>query len=186
MEKGTGGELNHVLPRWLIEAAFVVMVLSAICSWHDIQVWISANCPVLLAVVQNAGMLVMYYAIMMAMRPLNHSLTWLWCCVIALGVAGFVTVTLGPAFALYNFYVATLHSLAYLPLGTLLMVWHPGRLRVVGGWMILRILVMTLIPVLIYVVLGISTGSVFDLIFEVACLLIEVTYAWLLRRALIN
>lgn len=136
MEKGTRGELNHVLPRWLIEAAFVVMVLSAICSWHDIQVWISANCPVLLAVVQNAGMLVMYYAIMMAMRPLNHSLTWLWCCVIALGVAGFVTVTLGPAFALYNFYVATLHSLAYLPLGTLLMVWHPGRLRVVGGWMI--------------------------------------------------
>jgi hypothetical protein len=72
-----------------------------------------------------------------------------------------------------------------LPLGTLLIIWHRGMLRTVGIWMILRMLVFTLIPVLLYVVLNVETDSTFDLAFEVACLLIESTYAWLLRRTLI-
>ena len=186
MEEKQTEVLNSGLPRWLIEVATVVMVLSAICGWHDLQVWFNAHCPFALALAQNAGMVVVYYAIMMGMSPLRHPLTWLWWLSIALCVAGFVTVALGPAYALYNFYVASLFSLVYLPLGTLLVVWHPGRLRAVGYWMILRILVMTLIPVLLYVVLNIETDSTFDLSFEVICLCIEVVYALLLRRALLN
>ncbi len=177
--------LKSGLPRWLIETAFVLMVLSAICSWHDFQVWFNANCPVALALAQNVGMVVMYFAVMKGMALLRHPLTWLWWVVIALCLAGFVTVSLGPAYGLYNFYLASLLSLAYLPLGTLLVIWHPGRLRALGAWMILRILVMTLIPVLLYVVLAVETNSIFDLTFEVACLLIETVYAWLLRRTLL-
>jgi len=174
--------LNSGLPRWLIETAFVLMIASAICSWHDFQMWFNANCPIALALAQNAGMLVMYFAVMKGMAPLRHPLTGLWATVSVLCLAGFVTVALGPAYGLYNFYVASLLALAYLPLGTLLIVWYPGRLRTLGAWMILRILVMTLIPVLLYVVLDVKTDTTFDLAFEVACLFVEIAYAYLLRR----
>ena len=76
-------------------------------------------------------------------------------------------------------------SLVALPLGTQLVVWHRGRLRAVGIWMIVRMLAFTLLPVLLYVVLNVETDSTFDLVYEVACLVIECTYAWLLRRALL-
>lgn len=177
--------LNSGLPRWLIEAAFAIMVLSAICSWHDFQMWFNAHCPVVLALVMNVGMVIMYFAVMKGMALLRHPLTAWWWAAIALCVAGFVTVSLGPAYALYNFYVASMLSLVALPLGTLLIIWHRGRLRAVGIWMIVRILFFTLLPVLLYVVLKVETDSTFDLVYEVACLLIESTYAWLLRRALI-
>jgi hypothetical protein len=68
---------------------------------------------------------------------------------------------------------------------SLLIIWHQNRLRAVGIWIIVRILFFTLLPVLLYVVLNVETNSTFDLIYEVACLLIECTYAWLLRRTLI-
>ena len=177
--------LNSGLPRWLIEAAFAIMVLSAICSWHDFQMWFNAHCPVVLALVMNVGMIIMYFAVMKGMALLRHPLTAWWWSAIALCVAGFVTVSFGPAYALYNFYVASMLSLVALPLGTLLIIWHRGRLRAVGIWMIVRILFFTLLPVLLYVVLKVETNSPFDLVYEVACLLIETTYAWLLRRALI-
>ena len=175
--------LNSGLPRWWVEAAFCLMVVSAVCSWHDFQMWFNAHFPLGLALAQNVGMVMMYYAVMRSMMPLRHPLTGWWWAEVVLCVAGFITVSLGPAYALYNFYVASLLSLVSLPLGTLLIIWHRGPLRTVGIWMILRILVFTLIPVLLYVVLNVETDSTFDLMFEVACLLIEATYAWLLRRS---
>ncbi|MBR1503687.1 MAG: hypothetical protein IJ618_07395 [Prevotella sp.] len=185
MEYRTIKVLNSGLPRWLIEAAFIIMVLSAVCSWHDFQLWFNAHCPIALALVQNVGMIIMYFAVMKGMALLPHPLTALWWTAIALCVAGFITVSMGPAYALYNFYVASLLSLVALPLGTLLIIWHQNCLRAVGIWMIVRILFFTLLPVLLYAVLNVETNSTFDLIYEVACLFIECTYAWLLRRTLI-
>jgi len=185
MEEKNIKVLNSGMPRWLIEAAFAVMVLSAVCSWHDFQLWFNAHCPVGLALIMNVGMVTMYFAVMKGMALLRHPLTLWWWIAIVLCVAGFITVSLGPDYALYNFYVASLLSLVAFPLGTLLIIWHPGRLRAVGIWMIVRILAFTLLPVLLYVVLEVETNSTFDLSYEVACLLIECTYAWLLRRTLI-
>lgn len=175
--------LNSGLPRWWIEVAFCLMIVSAICSWHDFQMWFNAHFPLGLALAQNVGMVMMYYAVMKSMAPLRHPMTVWWWAEMVLCAAGFVTVSLGPAYALYNFYVASLLSLIGLPMGTLLTIWHRGPLRAVGIWMILRNLFFSLIPVLLYVVLDVETDSTFDLVFEVVCLLIEVTYAWLLRRS---
>lgn len=63
MEEKQTEVLNSGLPRWLTEAATVIMILSAICSWHDIQVWLNVHCPFALALAQNVGMVVMYYAV---------------------------------------------------------------------------------------------------------------------------
>jgi len=185
MENKNSKALRSGMPRWLIEVTFVLMVISAICSWHDLQLWFNAHSPLLLAVAQNAGMVLMYVAMMRHMSRLSHPLTAGWWTLIVLCAVGFVTVSLGPAYSLYNFYAASLMTLVYLPMGTLLTVWHQGPLRAVGIWMIVRILVLTLIPVVLYVVLNVETSSTFDLLFEAVCLLTEVTYAWLLRRALL-
>ena len=60
--------LNSGLPRWWVEAAFCLMVVSAVCSWHDFQMWFNAHFPLGLALAQNVGMVMMYYAVMKIAR----------------------------------------------------------------------------------------------------------------------
>jgi hypothetical protein len=178
--------LDGRMSRWLVEAAFVVMVLSAVCHWGGLHVWVSTHLPVTFGLLENAGQLVMCLGVMRGMRPLAHPLTVLWWVVIVLCIVDMLNASLGQAVSLVGFYLALFWSLVYLPLGTLLCIWYRGRLRWLGVWMMLRVLVLTLLPVLLYVVLRVETGAVFDVLFEAVTVVLAVVYAWLFRTLLVG
>lgn len=62
--------VNSGLPRWLIEAAFVCILLQAASNWTPLMHWMETNAPLALAAVQTFGALVMYVGLMRGMRPL--------------------------------------------------------------------------------------------------------------------
>lgn len=170
-------------PRAVLDGAFVIMVLAAICSYHTISEWMMAHAPVLNAVLSTLGMVVIYYACMRGMKGLPHPLTWLWWAAIGLNLLGFVLTCFGDALHAVNAATATLLPLVYLPLGILILVWYRGRLGKAGIWMVIRILVVNLVPVLFYMagLLDTSWGLV---LMEVITIGTDLWYAWTLRRVL--
>lgn len=75
--------------------------------------------------------------------------------------------------------------LIYLPLGILIMVWYRGNLEHAGILMIIRILVVSLVPVAFYL-LGLLEKTSWRIIQEVITIGVELVYVWVLRRTLIN
>ena len=70
--------VNHVesgLPRWLIEAAFVCLLLQAASNWTPLLHWMEENAPLALAFIQTFGALVMYIGLMRGMRSLYRPMT---------------------------------------------------------------------------------------------------------------
>lgn len=60
--------LRSGLPRLLIEFAFALMVLSAVCTYGPIQNWMISHIPILTGLLNTAGMVVMYYATLRGMK----------------------------------------------------------------------------------------------------------------------
>ncbi len=176
--------LHSGLPRPLIEAAFVVMVLAAICSYGPVNRWLLTHASLLLGLLNTAGMVVMYYALLRGMKGLAHPLTVLWWIAIGLNLLDFVLLCLGEAALGLSAACATALPLIYLPLGILLLVWYRGRLGQVGLWMIIRILIVNLVPVLFYVT-GLLESQWGLIAMEVITIFIDLWYAWTLRRVLV-
>ena len=175
--------LRSNLPRFVLDSAFAIMVLAAICSYHTVNEWMLAHVPVLYAVLTTIGMVVIYYACLRGMKELYHPLTWLWWVAIGLNLLGFVLGCFGEALHAINAATATLLPLIYLPLGILLLIWYRGRLGAVGHWMIIRILTVNLVPVFFYMAGFIDTT--WGLIaMEVITISVDIWYAWVLRRVL--
>ena len=176
--------LHSGLPRILIESAFAMMVVSAVCSYVPVQNWMISHVPILNGVINTVGMIVMYYAMLRGMKGLPHPLTALWWIAIGMNLLGFVFLCLGEAAHGLSAVSATLLPLIYLPLGILLLVWYRGRLGNVGMWMIIRILVVNLVPVLFFVTGLIKTqwGLV---VMDIITISADLLYAWALRRVLV-
>lgn len=171
------------MPRVVLDASFIVMVLAALCSHHVVSEWMMVHAPVLNAFLTTTGMVVIYYACMRGMKGLPHPLRWLWWAVIGLNLLGFVLSCLGDKLHALNAGTATLLPLVYLPLGTLIFVWYRGRLGSVGLWMVIRILVVNLVPVLFYMAGILETGWGLW-VMEVITIGVDLWYAWTLRRVL--
>lgn len=60
--------LHSGLPRMLIEFAFALMVLSAVCTYGPVQSWMISHIPILTGLLNTAGMVVMYYAMLRGMK----------------------------------------------------------------------------------------------------------------------
>lgn len=177
--------LHSGLPRMLIEFAFALMVLSAVCTYGPVQSWMISHIPILTGLLNTAGMVVMYYAMLRGMKGLPHPLTALWWIAIGMNLLGFVFFCLGePAHGLSAAF-ATLLPLIYLPLGILLLIWYRGYLGNVGMWMTLRILIVNLIPVLFYVT-GLLEFRWGLIAMEVITISADLLYAWALRRVLVH
>jgi len=176
--------LSCRIPRGVIEAAFCIMIAAAICSWHSINEWMLAHIPVVLGLVNTVGMVILYYAIMRGMKPLEHPLTVLWWIVIGVNLAGFVIYCIGDAAHGVSAITATALPLVYLPLGILIYVWYRGHLGQAGLWMVIRILVVNLIPVLFYMA-GLLECSWGIVLMEVLTIGVDICYAWALRRVLV-
>lgn len=177
--------LQSGLPRPVIESAFAVMVISAICSYVPVNNWMYLHIPVVLGLIHTVGEAVIYYAFLRGMKGLAHPLTALWWIAIVVNLCDFVIFCLGESMHDLSAATATALPLIYIPLGTLLMVWYRGRLGQVGFWTIIRILVTILVPVLFYVI-GLLESSWGSAVMEIVTISVDIWYAWILRSVLVG
>lgn len=180
--------VNHVdsgLPRWLIEAAFVCYLLQAIVNWAPLLHWMNdVHLSWLRGIVQTFGAVVMYVGLKRGMKPLYRPFTVWWWIVIALNLAGFVTELIPAIMFSVGLPVAVSLMLVYLPLGSAIFYNYRGRLRQVGLWMVLYILISSIIPVVSFLLAGPESGLA-NLPMEIPTIAVIVIYAWVQRRVLI-
>lgn len=179
--------VNHVesgLPRWLIEMAFVCLILQGITTWTPILHWFMEHAPILLAIIQTFGAIVMFYAVMQGMKSLYKPFTYLWWIVIALNLAGFVTTSIPVINEIIGIPIAISLMLVYIPLGCSIAIFYRGRLQQVGIWMVLYILISAIIPVVWF--LFANDSSLMDILLESSTIGVVFIFAWMLRRVLIG
>ena len=175
--------INHLdsgLPKWVITAASVIMVVAAICTITKVDLWLKEHASIAIALINTVGMVTMYYATMRGMKRLYHPLTAWWVIVLVLNILSFICILFEAALPEVSFIVACALPLAYLPLGALIIIWYRGRLQQVGIWMIVRILVVFLLPIAWYM-LGIGLNNLF---LDTIIVIIELIYAWQFYRLL--
>ena len=179
--------VNHVesgLPRWLIEMAFVCLILQGITTWTPILHWFMEHAPILLAIIQTFGAVVMFYAVMQGMKSLYKPFTYLWWIVIALNLAGFVTTSIPVINEIIGIPIAISLMLVYIPLGCSIAIFYRGRLQQVGIWMVLYILISAIIPVVWF--LFANDSSLMDILLESSTVGVVFIFAWMLRTVLIG
>ena len=179
--------VNHVesgQPRWLIEMAFVCLILQGITTWTPILHWFMEHAPILLAIIQTFGAVVMFYAVMQGMKSLYKPFTYLWWIVIGLNLAGFVTTSIPVINEIIGIPIAISLMLVYIPLGCSIAIFYRGRLQQVGIWMVLYILISAIIPVVWF--LFANDSSLMDILLESSTVGVVFIFAWMLRRVLIG
>ena len=81
--------------------------------------------------------------------------------------------------------VAVSLMLVYLPFGSLIAYCYRGRLRQVGVWMALYILVSSIVPVLWYLSSAPDSGIV-NWLMEICTVGVILVYGWMQRRVLVR
>ena len=180
--------VNYVdsgLPRWLIEVAFVCYLLQAAINWTPLMHWMEAHAPLAQATIQTFGALVMYFGLMRGMKPLYRPMTAAWWIVIALNIAGFVPLLFPVLMETVGMPVAVSLMLVYLPFGCAIAYNYRGRLRHVGIWMALYILISSIVPVVSFLLVGPESGLA-NLSMEIPTIAVIIIYAWVQRRVLVK
>jgi hypothetical protein len=108
-----------------------------------------------------------------------------WWIVIVLNIAGFLTSAIPAIMYTVGLPVAVSLMLVYLPFGCLIAFCYRGRLRQVGIWMALYILISSIIPVLSYLLFGPESGLA-NLPMEIPTIAVIIIYAWVQRRVLVT
>ena len=178
-------QVDSGLPRWLIEAAFVCILLQAACNWTPLMHWMEANAPLALAAVQTLGALVMYVGLMRGMRPLYRPMTIAWWIVIALNVAGILPYFAPALLYTIGLPLAVSLMLVYLPLGMAIAICYRGRLRWVGVCMAIYVLISSIVPVLSFLIFSPGSGLA-NLPMEISTIGVIVIYGWAMRRVLVK
>ena len=176
--------MDSGLPRWLIEVAFVCYLLQAAINWAPLMHWVEGHAPLASAIIQTFGALVMYFGLMRGMKPLYKPMTAAWWVVIALNIAGFLTMAIPAIMYSVGLPIAVSLMMVYLPFGCTIAFCYRGRLRQVGIWMALYILISSIIPVLSYLLVGPESGLA-NLPMEIPTIAVIVIYGWVQRRALL-
>jgi hypothetical protein len=127
----------------------------------------------------------MYFGLMRGMKPLYRPMTVPWWMVIALNIAGFVPLLFPVLIVTVGLPIAVSLMLVYLPFGCLIAFCYRGRLRQVGIWMALYILISSIIPVLSFLLFGPESGLA-NLPMEIPTIAVIVIYAWVQRRVLVT
>ncbi len=180
--------INYIasgLPRWLIEVAFLCFLLQAVINWTPLMHWMEDHAPLASAIIQTFGALVMYVGLMRGMKPLYRPMTLGWWIVIALNIAGFIPLLFPVLIESVGLPIAVSLMLVYLPLGSAIAYNYRGRLRQVGIWMALYILISSIIPVVSFLLIGPASGLA-DLPMEISTIAVIAVYGWVLRRVLVK
>ena len=165
-------------PRWLIEVLFVLMVLAAICCWTSIMRWMQAHASFCYALMQTVSMTSFYILVMTGMKSLKRPFTILWIIVIMLNLMGLFVMGLSVVPDFIDIGLALSLPIAYLPLGLGIFLVYRGRLQTMGLLMVIRILGVTLLPVVYYLFIPQFPLAILD----ITVILLEIIYAWSLRR----
>lgn len=180
--------VDHVesgLPRWLIESAFICYLMQAVVNWSPLLHWTNdANLSWVRAIIQTFGAVVMYVGLLRGSKPLYRPMTLAWWIVIVLNIAGFFTEMIPAIMFSIGLPVAVSLMLVYLPFGCYITYNYQGRLRQVGIWMALYILISSIVPVLWYL-LGAPDSGIFNHLMEYSTIGVIIIYAWVQRRVLI-
>jgi hypothetical protein len=172
-------------PRWLIEVAFLCYLLQAVINWTPLMHWFEEHASLASAIIQTFGALVMYFGLMKGMKPLYRPMTVAWWIVIALNIAGFVPLLFPVLLETVGLPIAVSLMLVYLPLGCAIAFNYRGRLRQVGIWMALYILISSIVPVISFLIVGPDPGLA-DLPMEILTIGVIAIYGWVLRRVLVS
>lgn len=186
--KGIKFRVDYVdsgLPQWLIEVAFVCLLLQAAINWTPVLHWMESHAPLAQAIIQTFGALVMYVGLMRGMRVLYRPMTTAWWIVIALNIAGFLPLLIPALTESVGLPVAVSLMLIYLPLGSAIAISYRGRLRWMGVWMALYILISSIVPVLVFLLFD-PNSVIANLSLEIPTIGVIVLYAWALRRVLVK
>lgn len=180
-------QVDHVesgLPRWLIEMAFACMLVQGVINWGPLMSWVEDNASLLQAIVQTVGPVVMYVALMIGMRSLYRPYQAWWWAMIVLNVLGFFPLTISAIPVEVGLALAVSLLFVYIPFGFLLAFSYRGRLRSVGLWMALYILITIIVPVFSFLLIGPLEG-LDNLALEIPTVGVNFIYAWVLRRVLV-
>ena len=118
------------------------------------------------------------------MKPLYRPMTAAWWVVIVLNIAGFLTMAIPAIMYSVGLPIAVSLMVVYLPFGCTIAFCYRGRLRQVGIWMALYILISSIIPVLSYLLVGPESGLA-NLPMEIPTIAVIVIYGWVQRRVLL-
>ncbi len=173
------------LPRWLMELAFVCYLVQAACNWTPLMHWMESHASTALAFIQTLGAMVMYIGLLRGMKSLYRPFKLWWRLVIALNLAGFFTVLIPAIMYSIGLPISISLMLVYLPLGSLIAISYRGRLRQVGIWMALYILISSIVPVLSFLIFGPESGLA-NLPLEIPTIVVIIIYAWVQRRVLVK
>ena len=85
-------KVDSGMPRWLIELGFVLFVAQAVCTENSINNWIESHgMEIPRTIVFLIGDFILYYGMMVGMKPLRRPFTTLWWILIVLDMAGNIT-----------------------------------------------------------------------------------------------
>ena len=170
-------KVDSGMPRWLIELGFVLFVAQAVCTENTIYNWIESHgMEIPRSIIFLIGDLILYYGMMVGMKPLRRPFTALWWILIILDMAG--NITFVSSYSTVNLVLAIANPLAFLPLGFAIAFFYRGWLQWVGILMVGYMVTMIIIPIMLYPFLPI-------LLVDIIAIAGQIAVGWSMRRVLI-
>ena len=170
-------KVNSGMPRWLIELGFVLFVAQAVSTENTIFNWIESHgMEIPRSIVFLIGDLILYYGMMVGMKPLRRPFTTLWWILIVLDMAGNITFIASDS--IIDLVLAIANPLAFLPLGFAIAFFYRGWLQWVGILMVGHMVTMIILPIMLAPFLSI-------LLIDLIAIAGQIAFGWSMRRVLI-
>lgn len=170
-------KVDSGMPRWLIELGFVLFVAQAVCTENTIFNWIESHgMEIPRSIIFLIGDLILYYGMMVGMKPLRRPFTALWWILIILDMAG--NITFVSSYSTVNLVLAIANPLAFLPLGFAIAFFYRGWLQWVGILMVGYMVTMIILPIMLYPFLPV-------LLVDIIAIAGQIAFGWSMRRVLI-
>ena len=170
-------KVDSGMPRWLIELGFVLFVAQAVCTENTIFNWIESHgMEIPRSIIFLIGDLILYYGMMVGMKPLRRPFTALWWILIILDMAG--NITFVSSYSIVNLVLAIANPLAFLPLGFAIAFFYRGWLQWVGILMVGYMVTMIILPIMLAPFLSI-------LLIDLIAIAGQIAFGWSMRRVLI-
>ena len=170
-------KVDSGMPRWLIELGFVLFVAQAVCTENSINNWIESHgMEIPRTIVFLIGDFILYYGMMVGMKPLRRPFTTLWWILTVLDMAGNITFIASDS--IINLVLAIANPLAFLPLGFAIAFFYRGWLQWVGILMVGYMVTMIILPIMLYPFLPI-------LLVDLIAVAGQIAFGWSMRRVLV-
>lgn len=170
-------KVDSGMPRWLIELGFVLFVAQAVCTENTIFNWIESHgMEIPRSIIFLIGDFILYYAMMVGMKPLRRPFTMLWWILIVLDMAGNITFIASDS--IIDLVLAIANPLAFLPLGFAIAFFYRGWLQWVGILMVGYMVTMIILPIMLAPFLSI-------LLIDLIAIAGQIAFGWSMRRVLI-